>query len=138
MLQAKEQRNDVLAMLQHLSSIPCCCPAFANTSFLQTALAAATTPELQPTSQLVPAGALTSEDADHEMKLLLWGILGNAAAGDARCCSAVAPVLLRVLLLVVDESAVHGCFAVGRWSPEQLLALRKTAWSVLQQVTSMM
>jgi hypothetical protein len=68
------------------------------------------------------------------MKLLLWGILGNVTAADACCCSAVAPALLRVLLLVVDETAVHGCFAVGRWSPEQLLALRKTAWSVLQQV----
>jgi hypothetical protein len=124
----------VLAVLQYLSSIPCCCAAFASASFLPTALAAATTPELQPSSQLVPAGALTSEDADHEMKLLLWGILGNAAAGSACCLSAVAPVLLRALLLVVDESAVHGCFAVGRWSREQLLALRKAAWSVLQQV----
>jgi hypothetical protein len=71
------------------------------------------------------------------MKLLLWGTLGNAAAGSAACRGAVAAVLLQALLLVVDEQALHGCFAVGRWSPEQLLALRRTAWSVLQQVMRM-
>ncbi|WIA12689.1 hypothetical protein OEZ85_006330 [Tetradesmus obliquus] len=134
MNRAKERRNDVLAVLQHLSSLPCCCAAFATASFLPTALAAATTPELQPSSQLVPPSAITSEDADHEMKLLLWGILGNAAAGSGGCLAAVAPALLRALLLVVDESAVHGCFAVGRWNPEQLLAMRKSTWSVLQQL----
>lgn len=134
-MQAKEQRNDTLVVLQHLSRMPCCCAAVASSSFLPVAIAAATTPELQPSSKQVPAGALTKEEADHEMKLLLWSTLGNAAAGNGACLAAVAPALLRVLLLVLDESAGNSCFAVGRWNPEQLLALRKTAWSVLQQVS---
>lgn len=132
-LQAKEARNDTLAVLQHLSNVPSCCIAMAASSIMAVLLSAATTPELQPSSQHVPAGALTKDDGDHEMKLLLWATLGNIAATNNEGLAS-AGTLMRCMLLVVDESGGTSTFAVGRWSPEQLLALRRTAWSVLHQV----
>eukprot|EP00878_Enallax_costatus_P043951 GHUV01052074.1.p1 GENE.GHUV01052074.1~~GHUV01052074.1.p1 ORF type:complete len:649 (+),score=280.21 GHUV01052074.1:426-2372(+) len=131
--QAKEARNDTLAVLQHLSKIPSCCTALATSSIMPMLLAAATTPGLQASSQYVPVGALTKDDGDHEMKLLLWAPLGNIATNSSEGLTS-AGTLLRCMLLVVDESDGTSTFAVGRWSLDQLLALRRTAWSVLQQV----
>ncbi|KAF8067169.1 Cfap69 [Scenedesmus sp. PABB004] len=131
---AKEKRNDALAVLQLLTALPAGAAALARDGgALQLLVAAATTPELQPASALVPAGALTKEAGDHELKLLLWGALGGAAAAHPAAAAAVVPGLLRALLLVADESAGRGCFAVGRWSPEQLLTLRRAAWQALLQ-----
>eukprot|EP00879_Flechtneria_rotunda_P015714 GHRR01016436.1.p1 GENE.GHRR01016436.1~~GHRR01016436.1.p1 ORF type:complete len:560 (+),score=213.16 GHRR01016436.1:608-2287(+) len=133
--QVKEQRNDTLAVLHHLSNIPSCCAALGNSSLFAIILAIATTPELQPSSQHIPQGALTRDEPDLGMKLLIWGIIGNTAARSAAFrAAATAAGFLRVLLLVVEESAARGCFAVGRWSPEQLVTLRKLARAVLLQV----
>lgn len=108
----------------------------ADSSLMAVLLAAAVTPELQPSSQHVPAGALSKEDVDHELKLLVWATLGNAAANSSEALAALAAGgLLRCLLLVTDESSGTSSFAVGRWNPDQLVALRRLAWSVLQQVS---
>jgi hypothetical protein len=83
-MQAKELRNDIMVVLQHLAHIPAAAAALANDpESLQVLLAVATTPEQQQGHGLLAAGTLTTDDLDYELKLLAWGSLSAIAAGAA-------------------------------------------------------
>jgi hypothetical protein len=84
-----------------------------------------------------------SLEADHNMQLLAWSMLGHAAASAEVALEAVVQEGLLQLLL---DAVSHGVTAAGcsrsgscagwfaRLAPEQMSATRQLAWSTLQQV----
>lgn len=136
LLQAKEQRNDTLVVLQHLCCIPACCAALACSSMYAAVLAAATTPKLQAHSPHLPSGAVSNDACDHELKLLALGVVARAAAASEACLAAAvsAGVLHSALLLACSTACREGSQTAAPWNPDQRAALRRAAWSLLAQV----
>lgn len=154
-LQRQQQRNDTLTVLNLLSQCSSFLPAIASCdSLMQQLLAVACRPTAASDAAaaagagmagLTLGGATASSsnsgslEADHNMQLLAWSILGNAAASAE---AALEAVVQGGLLQLLVEAVAHGVTATGcssagwfaRLAPEQMSATKQLAWSTLQQV----
>lgn len=162
--QRQQQRNDTLTVLSLLAQCSSFLPAIISCApLMQQLLAAACNPTAArdapttplshsvtvtaaPSSGATPSASNSSTlEADHNMQLLAWAILGSAAAKAEPAREAFIQAGLLQLLL---DTAAFGCCGgtmvgseralcharLGRLSPEQLAASKQLAWSTLQQV----
>jgi hypothetical protein len=163
--QRQQQRNDTLTVVSLLAQCSSFLPAIISCDCLMQQLLAAAcnptaapdAPNTTPTSLAVTVTAAPSSgatpsasnsstlEADHNMQLLAWAILGSAAAKAEPAREAFVQAGLLQLLL---DTAAFGCCGgtavgservlchawLGRLAPEQLAASKQLAWSTLQQV----
>eukprot|EP00195_Chlamydomonas_chlamydogama_P007748 CAMPEP_0202890108 /NCGR_PEP_ID=MMETSP1392-20130828/615_1 /ASSEMBLY_ACC=CAM_ASM_000868 /TAXON_ID=225041 /ORGANISM="Chlamydomonas chlamydogama, Strain SAG 11-48b" /LENGTH=1052 /DNA_ID=CAMNT_0049573609 /DNA_START=191 /DNA_END=3349 /DNA_ORIENTATION=- len=132
----KELRNDVLVVLNLLLeagpdfAVPC-----YSSGLFDAVGAVSTAPELADGSPHVKPWGLTTDDVDHEHKLLCWRA---TAAGSQQVPAALQLVVqqynfLGVLLQYISTSDAPPP-AVRRWNADQLNALRSAALSSLYRV----
>lgn len=133
----KELRNDVLTVLQLLSSFPPCAAVLHSSGTYSLLLAAAAAPELRTldgSSITAAQHAFTRDALDVEMKLLLWSTVVNAAEADAACLAMMGGSSFLPLMLQHAEpgpAPAPVCEPVSRLPPEHRAMLRRAAWAAL-------